>query len=113
MLDEINKVFADIQKALGIPDAVEPEPEPEPTPAESGRRYNFIVVGAWPMSNVVMCSWPEQAPAFGAASDYALKYRGVEFIVYERRGSVTVGERPDDSDDGESFGGFTEPDSTD
>lgn len=112
MLDEIIKVMDEWKKVMGL--EPEPEPEPEPTPAESGRRYNFIVVGAWPMSNVVMCSWPEQAPAFGAASDYALKYRGVEFIVYERRGSVEVGERPDDSDDGESMGGFDdEPESTD
>lgn len=82
--------------------------------AEANRRHNFIVVGAWPMSNVVMCSWPEQASAFGAASDYALKFRGVEFVVYERRGSVEVSERPFDSDDGESMGGFDdEPESTD
>lgn len=112
MWDEITKAMAELNKAFGIPPVVEPEPEQEPTPAESGRRYNFIVVGAWPMSNVVLCSWPEQAPAFGAASDYATKYRGVEFIVYERRGSVEVAERPDDSDDGECIGGFDEPEST-
>lgn len=89
----------------------------KPTPeAEENRAHKFIVVGGWPLSNVVMASLPEQASAFGAASDCSLNFKGVEFIVYERRGSVQVCERPFDSEDGESMGGFDdepEPATTD
>lgn len=65
------------------------------------RAHHFIVVGAWPVSNLVMCSWPERVSAFTAASEYAMSYHGVEFVVYERCGSVCAMTRPDDADDGE------------
>lgn len=78
-----------------------------PTPdVQKNREHKFIVVGAWPMSNVVMCSWPEQWAAFDAAAGYSMKFHGVEFVVYERRGSVEVSLRPDDSELGESVGEF-------
>lgn len=60
------------------------------TGPEERTRWPFIVVGQFPITNVVMTSRATFDAAMEAAIQLSLSITGPEFVVYERRGSCSV-----------------------